>query len=715
MGNEAAGDYTRKLLDVVRPTYIGFVGIAGAAADGVAPGTILLADRVWHYEPAKLRPDTVEFRGPTHISGRLLLDRLKHLDRSLLDQTFPSLRPWAQPVVGTIASGDKVVAEAEARDRLRSAGRNVIGFEMEGHQFAEVVERSFGSDRWFMVRSVQDAADRSKTDQHRLLACQRAAAYTVAFMLDSDLCVPVSGDAPILPEPGPNISAEQPLEPFALAVAARLGTAAPAALLEVFAAAPPPKEIRWAAIEAEAAWRAHLPERCSEAAKHFAPELAARAHSLNDEEAALLRLAAWAEWKTGAAPQARATLERCLHQIGSVLERGRWADLLGSIRRYDPADDFLAAIATYQQALSLKEAARDLLGIAISIHNIAFTYVEWLDLQHARYYFTTLATHASAHVYPGADVSLSQAHLALAWIELMNGRAADVDAARRHLKAAGELLARSRSHRFDPLSRTSKALHLALREATGSPSTLPMRPERSFWARLILAQLRASRRENISELVEFVVQSSVDSFIAPHRVESLLVFAANGYAQPEIGERRLDWSLDAAASLAWPLSDWLVRPPQDALTAIRALEGVAHLYVAVLHGLTGMERPHLDATLGSSARLISAWGKSHSDHPMSDEASRVAGILRGVLPARNALVHSTPSEDVVSAEGRVIAAVSRLSAAMPHLRSAGWISRTPPVLRVAGTDVEMSHAFSSDPTGRLTFRVDDTVIAVEHG
>ena len=150
-------------------------------------------------------------------------------------------------MIGTIASGDKIVAEAEARDRLRDAGRNVIGFEMEGHLFAAVVERALGSDRWFMVRAVQDSANKNKDDQFRQLSCKKAAAYVVTFLIDSDLCIPALSDAPAesstaqslsMPFPQPATTSVSGFDALALKLARRLGACDPPALLEEYLRVP---------------------------------------------------------------------------------------------------------------------------------------------------------------------------------------------------------------------------------------------------------------------------------------------------------------------------------------------------------------------------------------------------------------------------------------------------------------------------------------------
>lgn len=712
MGNEAAGEHTRQLLNALEPTYLGFVGIAGAANDDVSPGAILIADRVWHYEPAKLKPRKVEHRGVTHTSGRLLLDRLKYLDKDLLNRLFPSLMPWQSPIIGTIASGEKVVAEADARDKIRDAGRNIVGFEMEGHQFAAVVSRVLGSDRWFMVRSVQDAANRLKTDEHRQLACKRAAAYVVAFLLDSDLCIPVAGDSTAPAESDSSLSAnESAITQFAKEVAGRLSELDAASLLDLFSRYPLRDRVDWCAIEATAAWRARRAARCQQVAAVFALRLTKESRTLTDDEACLLRLACWADWKCGSPSSARDTLERNLHYVGNVAERGRWADLLASICRHSSTDDWLAAVAVYQQALSLKQASNDLLGVAITLQNIGFTYVEWFDLQHGKYYFDRLLAHASTSDYPGASFSACMAHLAIAWIEIMRGRAADLRAAKRHLQLAGQLVATMHSPLSTDLRRTAKALALALAESGGVRPTLPTTLEKSFWARLIIGQLRAGRGTPIPELIDYVLEPHHEPLLPPNRIEPLLYFAARGYAETN-PSAEVRWTPDP--TIAWPLGTWLAHEPSDALEAIRLLEGIAHLYAAVLAGATKEVPLRSNAGgLGASARFISEWAHKNVEHALAPEALVVGTILQGAGRARNALVHSIPNESLSASKLKLLTSAKQLSTEMTHLRRAEWASRNPPVLRIAGLEVDMGHAFSNDPAGLLTFRLGTMIVAVE--
>ncbi len=119
MGHDAARDNTRGLLECISPTYVGFLGIAGAADDSTEFGRVIVADRIWYYEPAKVGDSGTEYRGPIHTCGGLLVDRLRTTDLAPVSKLFPNPPDRFPPLVGTIASGEKVIAASAVRDELR--------------------------------------------------------------------------------------------------------------------------------------------------------------------------------------------------------------------------------------------------------------------------------------------------------------------------------------------------------------------------------------------------------------------------------------------------------------------------------------------------------------------------------------------------------------------------------------------------------------------
>lgn len=731
-GNEATSEYLQPLLSALQPSYVGLIGIAGAAQSDIKPGSILLANRVWHYEPAKVRAGSTEHRGQTHVAGRLLLDRVRHADLKRADALFPELAPWPEPMVGTFGSGEKVIAAANARDELRDASRNVIGFETEGHSFATVAERMLGPERWFIIRSVQDTADESKSDEHRLLACRRAAAFAVTFILDFDLCIPVSStnaravetSAGSAPEPAPGNTEtsaprgkEEGLSDFTLRVAKRLVVADPAALLDEIAAHHSgTPHLDSVLLEAEAAWRLQDPIRCRSATVQLSDQFIANDTLLTTSTATLLRLHFWSLWKTAGAQQPRTLIERNLHRVTDPVERGRWADLAATIRRHDEADDWLPAVAMYQQALALKQSTEDRLGVAITLQNIGFTYVEWLDLSHARYYFKKLKEHAAASAYDGSRASECLAHLALAWVDLMAGGPAELTASRMHLQLAGQVLQ-------DPggvpteLRRAAKVLALFQKARQGRRLTLPKPPNRVFWARLILAQVAALRGAERDELAAEVLRGEAEPLLARHRIRPLIdvVIAPQEPVQP--ASTPVPWEHQEPGP--WPLSVWLAADLSDSFPAMQFLEGVAQMYAALLDGVAtnipvATNKPDPGRrSLGAGARYISEWVLRNQEHPLSAEAMVIGSILRDAVPARNVVAHSTPGQDLSAARLSLTRIAKRLSEEIRLLRSAEWVSRVPPTLRVGGIHVDMTRSFKSDDSGRLRMEINGQVLARE--
>ena len=424
-----------------------------------------------------------------------------------------------------------------------------------------------------------------------------------------------------------------------------------------------------------------------------------------------MRLKAWAEWRCGSHQSARNLLEKHFSRVDSLLERGRWADMLATILRWDSTEDWFSAVAMYQQAVSFKELEQDWLGVAMSLQNIAFTYIEWLDLGHGRYYLNRLLDRTSTHNYEGVAVSKCLCHLALVWVEFMRGSQCDLLAARRHLQYAGELMAGSKSTIPHELRRASKALSFALKIARGRRLSLTSRIERAFWARLILAQVRAFRGEDVTALRDYVLSRDTEPLLPPHRLQPLLNFALLHFENPPNQSRSLEWFREASAF--WPLGNWLTKEVSNGIEAIQFLEGISHLYASVLAGAAEDESWTTQRTLGENGRYISSWAETHSNHPLAPEALIVGSSLRQASGPRNAIVHSTPGQSIVGAERRLVQAARQLSFEIANLRGAEWVTKAPPVLRVAGLSVNMKQAFSADSDGRLAFSVGGKVFLTE--
>jgi hypothetical protein len=220
------------------------------------------------------------------------------------------------------------------------------------------------------------------------------------------------------------------------------------------------------------------------------------------------------------------------------------------------------------------------------------------------------------------------------------------------------------------------------------------------------------RGEDPAALTAAVLDGRGDALLAPHRLRPILEHTARSGHRSVPPNPGLKWYPDE--TLPWPLSDWLVGDVSRPLEAMQLLEGVAHLYAAVLSGIRESKQPARRVrVMGESASFVSNWARLNSNHPLSKEASVVSAVLRGAVPARNAVAHSTPGQDLREAEKVLVDAANRLADEIRHLRQAKWISRSPAVMSVAGFEVDLSASISVNGEDLLSFAVEDRIIAVE--
>ncbi|GIF75196.1 hypothetical protein Asi02nite_47140 [Asanoa siamensis] len=150
------------------------VGIAGGiGAAGVGFGDVLVPDQIVGYESGKVRDDGVLRRPEVYRPDFTLLTAAR------------AVRPadWApaRPVhVGTVLSGEKVIASREVLDELRAGWPRAVGVEMESLGTALAAYRAGGG--FLMVKGVSDLADAGKDDRWRGHAADAAARFTLALL-----------------------------------------------------------------------------------------------------------------------------------------------------------------------------------------------------------------------------------------------------------------------------------------------------------------------------------------------------------------------------------------------------------------------------------------------------------------------------------------------------------------------------------------------------
>jgi hypothetical protein len=88
--------------------------------------------------------------------------------------------------IGSIASGDKVIAFGDVLNKYRTMWPKMIGVEMEAAGVATAAFQAASQPGFFMIRAVSDMADKEKdtprVEKWRAHACDLAASYTIALL-----------------------------------------------------------------------------------------------------------------------------------------------------------------------------------------------------------------------------------------------------------------------------------------------------------------------------------------------------------------------------------------------------------------------------------------------------------------------------------------------------------------------------------------------------
>jgi len=692
MGNDAARDWTRRLLEVTDPSYVGFVGIAGAATNAIEFGDVLIAERIWFYEPAKITDTTEQFRGPIHVGGRLCLDRLKNLDLGVLTKIFPSTTPRRPAVVGTIACGEKVVASEVRRDALTAAGRNVIGFEMEGHSFADEVEKAVGRDRWFMVRGVQDKAVASKSDEHRQRAAKNAAQYTVAFIVDADLCIPSSATPGDSSDSGTSTLRNDVEDLASLRFAKRLAEVDPAAFVDTISGfAPNSMSDIWWTLQAEAYWALGEAQKCRDFATK-AVEHAPHSSGMDAGLAKANRLLAWAMWRTGDAKGASKLLRDHIGKVVDLAERGRWADLLASVTRMLGEDTSNAlALGWYHQAFSIKDAANDFLGCAMALKQIAFLHAEMSNWAAAYDNFELLVKHASTKQYVGADVSKCYGKLGTIWTDLVQSVGARWTVAQTEIENIRESFS---SHRTLPANQelrlTTVALQLLSETRQNEQPKIPDRLTRYYWPAVIGGQAMVLQGKSIDAAVAFV-DSSKDQPSFSKRFLIPLLTALDATRSLEPASKAIKVERATRSSVFSPLGEWLDTPRDNLYSAARFLEAIGGLYGAIVCALGDLE-PRQRTSMGANASMMLEWAKENPTHLLAGEVTDISEIIRNAVPLRNRAFHAGPGDMPDKFGPELIAYADKVCNRIVLLRKAFWIDADKSLLDLSGIQIVVALA-----------------------
>jgi len=158
----AATDLVREF----QPRYLVLLGIAGGVPGEVALGDVVIADPVIGYEYSKVYKDFSEneprpFRSPQKLVPSFQNDmpRLPCVSGKPVDGP-------TEIQVGPLASGSKLVAAKEFRDKLTGLSRKVCALEMEAEGVAQAA-RHYGCE-FLVVKAISDFADSTKHPRETL-------------------------------------------------------------------------------------------------------------------------------------------------------------------------------------------------------------------------------------------------------------------------------------------------------------------------------------------------------------------------------------------------------------------------------------------------------------------------------------------------------------------------------------------------------------------
>jgi len=173
MGNLEAQSTAHEILDIWKPKYIFVVGIAGGNfKKDVVIKDIVVAKSVVYYELGKYGPNGVEIRsaGSIYQTSQFLVDRIANCE------TIKHRRVH----FGTVASGEKVIAQDEFRDQILKVMPDTLAFEMESAGVAKACQKE--GIEFISIRGICDAADPTKSDAFREKAIQDVAQFLTCWL-----------------------------------------------------------------------------------------------------------------------------------------------------------------------------------------------------------------------------------------------------------------------------------------------------------------------------------------------------------------------------------------------------------------------------------------------------------------------------------------------------------------------------------------------------
>lgn len=185
MGQTDAAIGASELVRESAPDLLVLVGICAGISPDVQLGDVCVSEQVVDYELAKLTPARSEIRWDAFRSpAPLVADLRRYASNEWVPPRYdapPGPDYEASAHIGTILSGNKVVADDAFVSSLRETWRRAVAFEMESAGVARQVDRTNGPP-FVMVKSVCDKGDSAKGDDWQQRAADTAANFVLGYL-----------------------------------------------------------------------------------------------------------------------------------------------------------------------------------------------------------------------------------------------------------------------------------------------------------------------------------------------------------------------------------------------------------------------------------------------------------------------------------------------------------------------------------------------------
>jgi nucleoside phosphorylase len=188
MANVDAAILTNDLLHHWQPSAALLVGIAASTdPSNVKLGDVVVGTEVYYYERGKVTPERTKPEPKIIPADATLWSNVAAAPD--WDGAVSVERPDGtthRPRVhqGVIASGEKVIADADARERIASGSRKILAIAMEDYGFSRAVWQSFEHVRHLDIRGICDDGTPAKDDRWHSYAAATAARFARHFLID---------------------------------------------------------------------------------------------------------------------------------------------------------------------------------------------------------------------------------------------------------------------------------------------------------------------------------------------------------------------------------------------------------------------------------------------------------------------------------------------------------------------------------------------------